>query len=152
MDLRAILKAIKVGELVPPQLKNTGAFAGNTYYDTLGLAAMIVLMHTGAVDAAIGSDDATTAVKLEECDTTDGTYTAITSAALAAVIGATEDNTFHGIALDLSRSHKRYVQIDDPTAGTGTTGCNFAAIAIGFPSDALPFNAAGMGLAELIQA
>lgn len=152
MNLRAVLKALKFGILVPPQLKDNGAFAGNTYFDTLGLSGLLVLLVPGTVDAAIGSTLSTTVPSLEECNTTDGTYTAITGAALATVIGAGEDNTLHGIAVDLTKTHKRYIEITAPTAGDGTTGVNFAAIAIGFPSDQMPYSAAGMGLDELIEA
>jgi hypothetical protein len=152
MDLRSILKTLKFGPLIPPQLKDDGDFAGNTYFDTLGLSGLLVVMHVGTVDAAIGSTAEGNAVKLEECDTTDGTYTDITSAALADAIAATEDDSLFAIAVDLTRSHKRYIEITTPHAGDGTTGCNLSAIAIGFPSDESPRNAAGMGLAELIEA
>lgn len=152
MDLRAVLKMLKIGELVPPQLKDDGDFADNTYFDTLGLSAVLVLIHVGTLDAAIGSTAEGNAVKLEECDTTGGTYTDITDAALADAIAADEDNSFFGIFLDLSKSHKRYIQINAPHAGNGTNGANMSAIAIGFPSDQMPKNAAGMGLTELIEA
>ena len=152
MDLRAILKALKVGELVPPQLKDDGDFAGNTYFDTLGLSAILVLIHTGTIDAAIGSTAEGTAVCLEECDTVDGTYTEISGAALADAIADTEDNAFFGIFVDLAKSHKRYVRIKAPHAGDGTNGANMSAVAIGFPSDQMPKSATGMGLAELIEA
>jgi len=151
MDLRAILKALKLGPLVPPQLKDDGDFAGNAYFDTLGLSGVLVVMHVGTVDAAIGSTAETAAPKIEECDTTDGTYSDITGAALADAIGATEDDSLFGIFLDLAKSHKRYIRINAPHAGDGTTGCNLSAIAIGFPSDQMPHNAAGMGLTELIE-
>jgi hypothetical protein len=150
--LKALLKAIKFGKLIPPQLKDDGAFAGNAIFDTQGLGGVMVLLVPGTVDAAIGSDDDSHALNLVECDTTDGTYTAITGAALSAVIGATDDDKMYGIYVDMSGTRKRYLQIDTPTAGNGTTGCNFCAIALGFPHDMLPKNAAEMGLAELIEA
>jgi len=152
MDLRAILKALKFGPLVPPQLKDNGDFAGNAYFDTLGLSGLLVLIQTGTVDAAIGSTAEGNAVKLEECDTTDGSYSDITDAALADAIGAGEDDSLFGIFVDLAKGHKRYIQINAPHAGDGTTGCNMSAIAIGFPSDQMPHDAAGMGLTELIEA
>ncbi|HIJ66807.1 MAG TPA: hypothetical protein HPP51_00790 [Planctomycetes bacterium] len=152
MDLRAMLKAIKVGELVPPQLKNDGDFADNTYFDTLGLSSVLFLIHAGTVDAAIGSTAEGTAVKVEECDTTDGTYSDVTDAELADAIAADEDNSFFGIHVDLAKSHKRYMQLNAPHAGSGTTGCNMSAIAIGFPSDQMPKSASEMGLTELIEA
>jgi hypothetical protein len=152
MDLRAILKTLKIGQLVPPQLKDNGAFAGNTYIDTLGLSALLVLIEMGATDIAMGSTAITTPPLLEECDTTGGNYTAITGAALSAVIGAGDDNKLYGIHLNLAKSHKRYVRIQAPTAGDGTAGVNMSAIALGFPPDQMPKSAAEMGLAELIEA
>ncbi len=147
-----MLKAMKFGELVPPQLKDDGDLAGNTYFDTIGCASLLVLIHVGTVDAALGSTAEGTAVVLEECDTSGGSYTEITGAALADAIADDEDNSLFGIHLDLARSHKRYVRIKAPHAGDGTNGVNASAIAIGFPVDPVPFNAAGMGLAELIEA
>jgi len=152
MDLRAILKALKFGIMVKPQLKDAGAFAGNTYFDTLGLSGLLVLFVIGDTDIAAGSDDTSTPPKLEECDTTGGTYTAVSGATLATVLGAGDDSTMRGIFVDLAKTHKRYIQVDDPTAGDGTAGVSMCVVAIGFPSDQMPHNAAGMGLTELVEA
>lgn len=152
MDLRAMLKALKFCNMVYPELKDNGAFTNNNYFDTLGLSGLLVLFATGAIDIGFGSDAASTPPKLEECDTAGGTYTAITGAALSAVIGASDDGKMYGIFVDLSKTHKRYIQVDDPTAGDGTAGVAMGVIGIGFPSDQMPHNAAGMGLAELIEA
>jgi hypothetical protein len=152
MDLRAILKMLKFGIMVRPQLKDNGAFANNTYFDTIGLGAMLVLFIMGDTDIAVGTDDSSTPPALEECDTTGGTYTAVSNAALAAVIGAGDDAKMRGIFLDLTKTHKRYVQVNDPTAGDGTAGANMCALGVGFPLDESPRNAAGMGLEELIEA
>jgi len=152
MDLRAILKALRIGELVPPQLKDDGDFAGNNYVDTVGLAGILAVIQTGTIDAAIGTTAEGTAVCLEQCDTTDGSYAEIADAVLADAIGAGEDNSFFGVFVDLAKSHMRYLRVKAPHAGNGTTGCNMSAFYIGFPSDQLPKSAAGMGLAELIEA
>lgn len=151
MDLRSFLKHIKVGELIPPQLKNNGAVTGNTYFDTLGLAGLLALIHIGTTDVIVGSTDTSTAPYLEECDTTDGTYTAVDDAALSAVIPATGDNKFYGIAVDLAKTHKRYMRWNAPTSGN-STGANIESLAIGFPADVLPNSAAEMGMAELVEA
>ena len=151
MNLKAVLKQLKFGELIPPQLKNNGAVSGNTYFDTLGLAALLALIHIGTTDVIVGSGDTSTAPYLEECDTVDGSYTAIEDAELAAVIGAGDDNKFFAVALDLAKSHKRYVRWHAPTAGS-STGANIQSVAIGFPADALPISAAEQGLAELVEA
>lgn len=152
MDLRAILKALQFTLLTPPQLKDNGDFAGNTYADTLGLSAILFLITTGTMDIALGSTAETTAPLIEECDTVDGTYTAVTSAALADAIADTEDDSMFGIFVDLAKGHKRYMRVQAPHSGDGTVGVNACSHAIGFPSDQMPRNAAGMGLAELIEA
>ena len=151
MNLRTILKSLKMGIMVPPQLKDNGAFANNTYFDCQGLSGVLVLIIMGATDIAMGSDGASTPPKLEECDTTGGTYTAVTSAALATVIGAGDGTKLFGIFVDRTKTRKRYLQIDDPTAGDGTLGVNMGAIALGFPPEQMPTSAAEMGLEEFIE-
>jgi hypothetical protein len=135
--------------LVPPQLKDNGEFAGQTYVDTAGYGYAEFLLISGTLDAAIGTDDASTALALEECDTTDGTYSAVTGAALAAAIAATKDNMIKQIDVDLQDgTHKRYMQLNDPTAGDGTTGGNFCAICILSKPLTGPASAAQRGLDE----
>lgn len=151
MNLRTLLKSLKIARVVPPQLKDAGAFASNTYFDTQGLSGVLFLLVPGVMDAAVGSDNDETPPKIEECDTTNGTYTAVTGAALSAVIGADDADNLYGIFIDKTMTTKRYMQIDTPTAGNGTTGCNFCAIALGFPPEVMPKNAAEMGLAELVE-
>ena len=139
---------MKMGLLVPPQLKDNGAFAGNVYIDTAGWGHLRVLLIVGTTDIAI-----TAASKIEECDTTGGSYTDVSGAALADAISATEDDKLFAIDIDLTKSHKRYMRINAPTAGDGTVGVNFAAIGIlSRPDGNGPANAAGMGLTELITA
>ena len=150
MDMRSVLKALKFTALLPTEkFKNNGAFGGNTYADTLGLSAILFLIDIGTTDVIVGSGGTAAALKIEECDTTGGSYTDVTGAALAAVISATGDSKLRGIFVDLSKSHKRYMQA--PTAGN-STGANLNITAIGFPSDQMPKSAAEMGLTELIEA
>lgn len=152
MDLRAMLKTLKFTDLLPTEkFKNNGAFGGNTYFDTLGLSAALVLFQIGETDVIIGSTDTSTAPFIEECDTVDGTYTAVTDAELSAAIAVDGDSKLRGIFVDLTKSHKRYMRVNAPTAGN-STGANLGLLAIGFPSDQLPKNASEMGLAELIEA
>ncbi|MFA5187036.1 MAG: hypothetical protein WC551_11190 [Patescibacteria group bacterium] len=135
--------------LVPPQLKDNAAFASNTYVDTAGWGYVEFVLISGTMDADIGTDDATTAVSIEQCDTTDGTYAAVTNAALADVFDDAKDNKIKQIDIDLSNgTYKRYMELNTPTAGDGTTGCNFCAIAIlSKPIDG-PATAAERGLDE----
>ena len=152
MDMRSMLKALKFTALLPTEkFKNNGAFGGNTYVDTLGLSAILFLIDLGTTDVVVGSGGTSAALFVEECDTTGGSYTAVASAALAAVLGATGDSKLRGIYVDLSKSHKRYMEINAPTAGNAT-GANLNITAIGFPSDQMPKSAAEMGLTELIEA
>ena len=146
------IRKTKIVQCVPPQLKDNGDFTGNTYVDTLGFNHIEFQFITGAVDAAIGSTTEAAALKIEECDTTNGTYTDITSAAMAAVIGAGDDNKMSVIDIDLAKSHKRYMEITAPHAGDGTTGCNFAAQAILSRPNVAPATAALRGLSEWITA
>ena len=152
MDIRAMLKALKFGLLTYPQLKDNGALANNTYIDTQGLSALLILIQVGAIDIGLGSTLATTPPLVEECDTTGGTYTAVTGAALSACPGASDDGKLYGIYVDLTKTHKRYMQVQAPTAGDGEAGVAAAILAIGFPSDVMPRSATEMGLAELISA
>ena len=157
MDLRAVLKILKFKTVTPPQLKDNGDFAGNTYIDTQGLGAILFLLAVGTTDVAsgdaIGSTAEGTAPLVEECDTVDGSYTAVTSAALADAIQYDEDDKLFGIYVDLTKSHKRYMRVQAPHSAAGAVnGSNLAIIAVGFPKDESPRNAAGMGLTELIEA
>jgi hypothetical protein len=149
--LKSILKHLKFGLCTPPQLKDNGDFSSNTYFDTAGMSSVMFLIAVGVTDAAIGSTAEGTAPLVEQCDTTDGSYTAVTSAALADAIASTEDALLFGIHVDLTKTHKRYMQVQAPHAADGTTGANAAIIAIGVP-DVPPTAAAGMGLTEFIQA
>jgi len=142
----------KTAILLPPQLKDDGDFAGNVYVDTRGFNHARFLFIVGTVDEAIGSTAEGTAPKIEECDTTDGTYTDVTGAALADAIGATEDDSLFAIDVDLTKSHKRYMEVNAPHAGNGTTGCNLAIIAILSRPEIGPVNAADQGLTEHIKA
>jgi len=157
MDLRAILKTLKFTMTLRPQLKDDGDFGNNTYVDTQGLGALLFLFLVGDTDVAsgdaIGSTAEGTAPKIEECDTSGGTYSDVSSAALADSIQHDEDNKLFGIYVDLTKSHKRYMQANAPHSAAGAqNGSNMAVLAIGFPTDESPRDAAGMGLTELIEA
>lgn len=139
--------------VTPPQLKDNGDFAGLVPVDTAGWGHARFLFITGTIDAAIGSTAEGTAPKIEECDTSNGEYSDISGAALADAIAATEDNSLFAIDVDLTKSHKRYLQPDAPHAGDGTTGCNLCIICIlSKPEGEKTADATGQGLAELINA
>lgn len=142
-------QATKKVLLTPPQLKDDGDLADNGYVDTAGWGYAEFLMATGFMDEALGSGAEGTAVKLEQCDTTDGTYTDIQASALAAAIAANQDNTLRQIDVNLSNgTFKRYMRIHKPHSGNGTTGVNFCAICILSKPQQFPTSAAERGLAE----
>ncbi len=134
-----------------PQLKNNGAFANNTYWDRSGFSHERIEFIVGDTDVAVGSGDAATPPFVEECDTTGGSYSAVTGAALSAVIGATDDNKSFAIDVDLAKSHKRYGRVNAPTAGDAT-GANMTIIITLSRAAIAPRNAAEQGLAEHVKA
>ena len=138
--------------LLRPQLKNNGAFANNTHVDTSAWKHARFKFLIGDTDAAVGSGDASTAPFIEECDTTGGTYTAVSGAALAAVISATDDNSIKGIDVSLTKTHKRYMRVKAPTADNGSTGANLAIECELSRPDRGPASAAAQGYAELVSA
>lgn len=138
--------------LLPPQLKDNGAFAGNTYVDTSGWqGSLLVEFIVGTLDAAIGSVDAVTAPKLEWADKADFSDKAdITGAALSAVIAATDDDKTFAIEVDLGSSHKRYIRPVTPFAGDGAVGCNLCIRGILSVAQVSPINAAQRGYEEYV--
>jgi len=106
-----------------------------------------------STDIGLGSIAEGTAPKVEECDTTGGSYTDVSGAALADAIADDEDGKLFAIDIDLTKSHKRYMQWNALHAGDGTNGVNACAIAIlSRPDGNSPANAAGMGLTEHVVA
>lgn len=140
----------KVTMMLPPQLIDNDDFANNTYMDIAGAGEAHVELHVGALDAAIGSTAETTAPILEECDTTDGTYTEISGAELSAVIAATDDNKIYRIDVPMKTARKRYIRVKAPHAGDGTTGANLMILGRVSKLDVGPGNAAARGYAEHI--
>jgi len=141
--------------LTQPETKNNGDFTNNTYVDTAGWGHLRVLFATGVITASapIGSTAEDTAPLVEECDTPGGTYTDVSGAALADAIADDEDNKLFAIDIDLTKTHKRYMQVQAPHVGDGTPGASLAIIGIlTRPEGNGPVNAAAMGLNELITA
>ena len=117
-----------------------------TYVDTAGWEHVEFEFAIGATDIAT-----TAAPKITECETTGGSYTDVTGAALADAISATEDDSIFVIGVDLSKAHMRYMK-PSITAGDGTLGTNLSVVAtLSRPIDA-PTTAAERGLAEWIKA
>ncbi len=136
-----------------PQLKDDGDLADNNYVDTSVWGHVRFLLQIGNLDIALGSTAEGTAPFVEECDTVDGSYTAVTGAALADAIAADEDGKLFAIDIDLLKTHKRYMRLNAPHAGDGATGVCASALAIlSRLTGQGPLNAAGMGLTELVTA
>jgi len=151
------IQNMKVGILTPPQLADDGDFAGNAYIDTRGWGHLRVLLITGTTDVAtgnaIGSTAEGTAPFVEECDTVGGAYTAVTDAALADAIQYNEDDKLFAIDIDLTKTHKRYMQVNAPHSAAGAVnGSNLAIIGILSRPEIGPKDAAGQGLTEHITA
>ncbi len=146
---------MKMAILTPPQLKDDGDFAGNTYIDTAGWAHLRALFIVGTTDVAagdaIGSTAEGAAPFIEECDTVGGAYTAVTDAALADAIQYNEDDKLFAIDVDLTKSHKRYMRVNAPHSAAGAVnGSNLAILAILSRPSIGPKDADGQGLAELV--
>lgn len=152
------IQLTKTALMLRPQLKDDGNFANNTYVDTAGFGHLRVLFAVGdtdvAADDAIGSTAEATAPLIEECDTTGGTYTDVTGAALADAIQFDEDAGLFAIDIDLSKSHKRYMKVQTPHSAAGAVkGSNLCIIGIlSKPDGNAPANATQQGLTELVVA
>ncbi len=139
------IKKTKYALLVPPQLKDDGEPTSLTYIDTAGYAHLRVLFVIGATDIAT-----TAAPTLTDCDTTGGSYAAITSAALAAAVDSGDDNKIFAIDVDLE-GKKRYIK-PTFTCGNGALGTNVAIVGIlSTVTERAPENATEAGLEELVQ-
>jgi hypothetical protein len=146
------IQTMKFVNMLYPQIKDDGDLADNNAVDTSGWNHLRVLVQIGNLDAALGSTAEGNAVKVEECNTSGGSYTDVANAALADAIGAAEDGLLFAIDIDLRKTHKRFMRLNTPHAGDGTNGVNASAIGILSMGSSSPLTAAGMGLAELINA
>ena len=142
----------KLVNLVYPQLKDDGDLADQTYVDTQGWNHARFVIMLGNTDITLGSTAEGTAPKIEECDTSGGTYTDVSGAALADSCAADEDGGIFAIDVDLTKSHKRYMRFNALHAGDGTTGVNACAFCILSRPDIGPKNATQQGLTELVAA
>ena len=142
--------------LLPPQLKDNGDFAGNTYVDTKGWGYAEFLVAVGTTDVAagdaIGSTAEGTAPYVEQCDTSGGSYAKLTGAELADSIQYNEDDKLFQIDVDLVNvAHKRYMQVNAPHSAAGAVnGSNLCIICILSKPEKGPEVAADRGLEEHI--
>ncbi len=138
--------------VTPPAaiLDNTSATTNSI--DTKGWDYLQVVCMVGATDIAMA------ALKLQTSDT-DSSYADLTGAifgtstnidgATSAVPSATDDNKVFVIEVDL-RGKKRYFDLV-ATAGNGTVGTYFSAVAVLSKGEISPITAAGRGADEILR-
>jgi len=147
-----ILQKLKFLAALPPEAQDNDDFAGNVGVDTLGLKELGFLIHTGDLAAAVGSEDALSALAIESSDEADDNFEDIEDAELSAPIAADKDGKFYFIGIDLVKAHKRYYRVKQPHVGDGTmTDSLLTIIAMGVPSQT-PLNAADAGCEERVLA
>lgn len=142
----------RITVMLPPQVKNNGAFDDNAPLDLAGVGEAYVQLIKGASDAAVGSGDATTAPILEECDTLDGDYAEIEGAELSEPIAAGADAEVYRIDVPMRDQRKRYVRVKAPTAENQTDGAHLTIVGVARKLAHGPATAAERGLAEHIVA
>jgi hypothetical protein len=116
---------VKYGRLVSPEaIKDNGSYTSQAL-DTLGAWYCTIVAHLGATDIAM------TALKVQECDTSGGSYVDVTGLIFgtstntagdtSALPLATDDNDFFVFQFPVGGARKRYVKIvatfDDGTVG-----------------------------------
>lgn len=138
--------------VTPPAAILDNASATTNSIDSAGWDYLTVVCLVGATDIAM------TALKLGQSDT-DGSYTDVTGAifgtstnidgSTSALPSATDDNKVFVIEVDL-RGKKRYFDLT-ATAGNGTAGTYFSAVAILSKGEISPNVAAEMGCDEVLR-
>lgn len=138
--------------VTPPAAILDNASATTNSIDTKGWDYLQVLCLVGATDIAMS------ALKLQTSDT-DSSYADLTGAifgtstnidgSTSAVPSATDDNKVFVIEVDL-RGKKRYFDLV-ATAGNGTTGTYFSAVAVLSKGEISPITAAGRGADEILR-
>lgn len=138
--------------VLPPEGKDNTDFSAVTAVDISGWGHVRFEFLTGSLAAAIGSVAEGNALKIEECDTSGGTYSDVTGAALADAIADTEDNKAFAVDIDLQNgAHKRYMRPATPHVGDGSATLSYLTIIATLSKPEIgPVNAAEQGLDELV--
>lgn len=106
---------------VAPALVDAGS-ATSIVIDTAGFDYLTYYTQLGVMDIGI------LALKAQECDTDDGSFTDVPGGAPATLPSATDDGTIDGIFINLL-GRMRYQKLI-VTTGDGTAGVNVAALAL----------------------
>lgn len=131
----------KVVQVIEPKDCN-GTDPTSNAIDTAGFDYAWFILATGTVASAFSA-----APSLTECDTSGGTYTAITSSALATAPAATDDNKNFAWYIDL-RNRKRYLKISVDVAASGAT--NLCVLGILSRAEVTPTSASERGLSQQV--
>lgn len=144
----------KLVRLVSPEaIKDNGSYTSQAG-DTKGYDSAVVVVQMGATDIAA------TVLKVQECDTSGGTYTDITGATCdggtnidgttASLPAATDDDKFFAVQLSNLATRKRYLKIV-LTIGDGTTGAFASVFALLFRGKDVPATPAELGCDHFVQ-
>lgn len=140
--------------LLPPQLKDDGDFANNTYVDVRGWGYAEFLFLVGDTDVAagdaIGSTAEGTAPYIEECDESGGSYSKLTGAELGDSIQYNDDKKQFQIDVNLMEvEHKRFMRVNAPHSAAGAVnGSNLGIVCILSKPEIGPISPAERGLEE----
>lgn len=127
-----------VNAMSPVALDNASGAA--IAVDTAGYNTAAFVLSIGVTDAAV------TAYSLTECDTSGGSYTAISDSTPSSLLSATDDNDLNVIHLNLrDANRKRYIKVV-VTVADGTTGGVCSCLAILGDPDIAPNTGTDRGL------
>lgn len=135
------LQKAKFVTITPPGAIVDNAAFTTAAIDTAGFAYATIVVHFGAMDIAMA------ALKLQQCDTSGGSYADISGAVGGTdftLPAATDDNKFVVFYVDL-RGKKRYLDLV-ATGGDGSAGTYFTAVAILSEASGTPGSASDRGL------
>lgn len=124
-----------------PADKNGAGASLTAACDSLGFGSMMVLINVGNI-----AGDLTAGFALTECDTSGGTYTAVSGASFAETaypLNASHDNTVVAMYITLGAGRKRFFKVGYTPAASATLVCiNFLL----FEPDAAPVTATRHGV------
>jgi hypothetical protein len=144
---------MKVAQVIAPAAIVDNAVYANTVVNTHGYDYCTILVNVGVTDIAMA------ALKVQECDTSGGTYADVTGlvygtstnidGSTSALPTSTADNTVVAFDIDL-RGRKKYLQLVGQ-AGDGSSGTYASAVALLSRGDKAPTNAAERGCGQVLR-
>jgi hypothetical protein len=149
----AIQKTKIVGITPPAAIVDNAAFT-TAAVDTKGWKHCRIIAYIGATDIAFAG------MKVQECDTSGGSYADVTGAVFgtstntagstSAVPSATDDDKFFCVDIPLNGTRKRFLDLV-ATGGDGTAGTYMTAFAILSIPESAPDTAAEEGFDEVLR-